>query len=156
MSAAAPDRVFQPVSGSARRRRDERSPVWNQPLRHAAGLFGLAEVAGSDRPRLARAQHELARRAGRQLGVVDIDDARLEARLHASHRAVGRGVAIGGDDEVGLGRAIALEQAHAGTRLERARCRRRHARPEANAHAVRALGRASGCASSIGTIAPSR
>jgi hypothetical protein len=69
---------------------------------------------------------------------------RVEARLQPAHHAAPRRIGRGRDHEIGLGRPVALDQAHAAAPLERLCRGRRHAGAEAGAHTVRALGRAFG------------
>ncbi len=106
------------------------------------GLLGHAEVTGSEGVRLVGAQHQLPCLAGGQLHVTVIHDTRVEARPDPAHQTAARAVGFSGDDEIGLGRAVAFEQRHPGAAVKRLERLRRHPGPEADAHPVAALCRA--------------
>ena len=106
------------------------------------GLVGHVEVAIGKGIRFVRPQQQLTCLTRRQLDIVLVSDTRLKAGAQPAHHAGAGGVWRRGNHEIGFGGAKAFEQTHARA-LEKCLTRgRRHARPEACAHAVSALQRA--------------
>ena len=106
------------------------------------GLVGHGEIAGGEGERFVGAQDKFARLAVGSVVAVVVDDARVETVAHLAHAAGTLLRERAADDEIGLGRAVAVDQPDAGALLERgveiAPARRAPARMRTQWHAPRA------------------
>ena len=94
--------------------------MWNQRLRNACdGRLGLVQVAGGDQAGEARAQHDLADLADRDVDVVVVDEPHLPVLGHAAARARRRHLARPDvHRRAGLGQPVRLDAADAEALLE--------------------------------------
>ena len=119
-------------------------------------LLRHAEIAGGEGEGFGGAQHELARSAVGQRVVQVIDDARLESADNRAHHPGTLAGQRAAQNEIRLGRAVAVNEFNTETLAELGMEALRHTRSKRNSHAVRTIELAGGRDSRIGTIAPRR
>ena len=136
--AAPADRVLEPIDEAEIAVGLAHDTIAGVEPAIAPGLGGFlrrAEVFIGKCQRLVGPHHQLARRSVGGVLAAIVDDARIEALEHRPHQSGLLVLDRRAEDEIGFGRAPAVEQADAGAPREIGVKLRRHAGRERNADA---------------------